>query len=172
MINNYLLKGSVIAAFFFQSGLSGQTLIHYWNFNNNTSETSITIPSSTLVNGSVTAIAGGTSIIDFANGTGQNFNVDNLNARNSDPSGTHLRFNNPIGGALQFNIPTTGYQNIVVKFSTRRSGQGAGTQTWSYSTDGTTFVQYQTVNPQDANPQLVTLDFSAVPVLPIIQTLN
>lgn len=147
----------------FQSALSGQTLIHYWNFNNNTSEASVTTPSSTLVNGSLTAIAGGTSIIDFANGTGQNFNVDNLNARNSDPSGTHLRFNNPIGGALQFNIPTTGYQNIVVKFSTRRSGQGAGTQTWSYSTDGTTFVPYQTVNPQDANPQLVTLDFSAVP---------
>ncbi|MGG7551364.1 choice-of-anchor I family protein [Chryseobacterium arthrosphaerae] len=163
MINNYLLKGSVIAAFFFQSALSGQTLIHYWNFNNNTSEASVTTPSSTLVNGSLTAIAGGTSIIDFANGTGQNFNVDNLNARNSDPSGTHLRFNNPIGGALQFTIPTTGYQNIVVKFSTRRSGQGAGTQTWSYSTDGTTFVPYQTVNPQDANPQLVTLDFSAVP---------
>lgn len=163
MINNYLLKGSVIAAFFFQSALSGQTLIHYWNFNNNTSEASVTTPSSTLVNGSLKAIAGGTSIIDFANGTGQNFNVDNLNARNSDPSGTHLRFNNPIGGALQFTIPTTGYQNIVVKFSTRRSGQGAGTQTWSYSTDGTTFVPYQTVNPQDANPQLVTLDFSAVP---------
>lgn len=162
MINNYLLKGSVIAAFFFQSGLFGQTLIHYWNFNNNASEAAITAPSSTLVNGSLAAIAGGTSTIDFANGTGQNFNVDNLNARNGDASGTHLRFNNPIGGALQFNVPTTGYQNVIVKFSTRRSGQGAGMQLWSYSTDGTTFIPYQTVNPQDANPQLITFDFSAV----------
>jgi hypothetical protein len=162
MINNYLLKGSVIAAFFFQSGLFGQTLIHYWNFNNNTSAAAITAPSSTLTNGSLTAIAGGTSIIDFAGGTGQNFNVENLNARNGDGSGTHLRFNNPIGGALQFNLPTTGYQNVIVKFTTRRSGQGAGTQTWSYSTDGATFVQYQTVNPQDANPQLITFDFSSV----------
>ncbi|WP_353149412.1 choice-of-anchor I family protein [Chryseobacterium sp.] len=163
MINNYLLKGSVIAAFFFQNGLFGQTLIHYWNFNNNSSASSITTPSSTLIGGTLNTIAGGSSEIDFAGGTGQNFNVENLNARNGDPSGTHLRFNNPIGGALQFNLPTTGYQNVIIKFTTRRSGQGAGTQTWSYSTDGTTFIPYQTVNPQDANPQLVTFDLSAVP---------
>lgn len=162
MINNYLLKGSVIATFFLQGGLFGQTLIHYWNFNNNTSAATITNPASTLVSGSLAAIAGGTSQIDFAGGTGQNFDIDNFNARNNDPSGAHLRFNNPIGGALQFNLPTTGYNNPVVKFTTRRSGQGAGTQAWSYSTDGTTFIPYQTVSPQDANPQLVTFDFSAV----------
>lgn len=162
MINNYLLKGSVIAAFFLQSGLSGQTLVHYWNFNNSTTETSITTPSSSLTGGSLAAITGGTSLIDFANGTGQNFNTENLNARNGDPSGTHLRFNNPIGGALQFNLPTTGYNNIIVKFTTRRSGQGAGTQIWSYSTDGTTFIPYQNINPQDTNPQLVTFDFSTI----------
>ncbi|UKB82947.1 choice-of-anchor I family protein [Chryseobacterium sp. MEBOG06] len=162
MINNYLFKGSVIAAFFFQSGLFGQTFLHYWNFNDNSSATSVTTPSSTLVNGSLMAVSGGTSVIDFAGGTGQNFNIDNLNARNGDASGTHLRFNNPIGGALQFNLPTTGYNNVIVKFTTRKSTQGAGTQIWSYSTDGTTFVQYQTVSPQDANPQLITFDFSTV----------
>ncbi|KMQ62257.1 alkaline phosphatase [Chryseobacterium sp. BLS98] len=162
MINNYLLKGSVIAAFFLQGGLFGQTLIHYWNFNNNTSAAAITNPASTLVSGSLAALAGGTSQIDFAGGTGQNFDIDNFNARNNDPSGAHLRFNNPIGGALQFNLPTTGYNNPIVKFTTRRSAQGAGTQAWSYSTDGTTFIPYQTVSPQDANPQLVTFDFSAV----------
>lgn len=162
MINNYLLKGSVIAAFFFQSGLFGQTLIHYWNFNNNTSVAAITAPSSTLVNGSLAAVAGGTSAIDFAGGTGQNFSSQNLNARNGDVPGTHLRFNNPIGGALQFNLPTTGYNNVIAKFTTRRSAQGAGTQTWSYSTDGTTFVPFQTVNPLDNDPQLITLDFSAI----------
>jgi len=162
MINNYLLKGSVIAAFFLQGSLSGQTLIHYWNFNNNTSAATITTPSSTLVSGSLAALVGGTSQIDFAGGTGQNFDINNFNARNNDASGTHLRFNNPIGGALQFNLPTTGYNNPVVKFTTRRSGQGAGTQAWSYSTDGITFIPYQTVSPQDAEPQLVTFDFSAV----------
>ncbi|MFC3159019.1 hypothetical protein ACFOEQ_11180 [Chryseobacterium arachidis] len=160
MINNYLLKGSVIAAFFLQGAVFGQTsLIHYWNFNNNTSAAAITTPTSTLVGGSMTAVTSGTTEIDFAGGTGQNFNVDNLNARNGDTSGTHLRYNFPINGNLQFNLPTTGYNNVVVKFTTRRSGSGAGTQTWSYSTNGTTFQTYQTVSPLDANPQLVTFDF-------------
>lgn len=163
MINNYLLKGSAVAAFFLQGALSAQTsLIHYWNFNNNTSAAAITAPTSTLTGGSLAAVTSGTTEIDFAGGTGQNFNIDNLNARNGDASGTHLRYNFPINGNLQFNLPTTGYNNVVVKFTTRRSGSGAGTQTWSYSTDGTSFQTYQTVTPQDANPQLVTFDFSAV----------
>jgi len=149
-------------AVLFQSSVYSQSLVHYWNFNNNASIASITTPSSTLLNGSLAAIAGGTSVIDPAGGVNQNFNVENLNTRNGDPSGTHLRFNNPIGGALQFSLPTTGYNNVMVKFTTRRSGSGAGTQTWSYSLDGTTFTQYQTVAPQEANPQLITFDFSAV----------
>ncbi|ROI00469.1 choice-of-anchor I family protein [Chryseobacterium daecheongense] len=162
MINNYLLKTSVAAAFFIQGGLFGQSLIHYWNFNNNASETAITTPASSMVSGSsLIAVAGGASVIDPAGGTGQNFNIANLNARNGDAAGTHLRFNNPIGGALQFSLPTTGYNNIVVKFTTRRSGSGAGTQSWSYSTDGTTFIPYQTVTPLDADPQLITFDFSS-----------
>lgn len=163
MINNYLLKGFVVAAFFLQGAVFGQTnLIHYWNFNNNASAAAITTPTSTLVGGSMAVVTSGTTEIDFAGGTGQNFNVENLNARNGDASGTHLRYNFPINGNLQFNLPTTGYNNVVVKFTTRRSGSGAGTQTWSYSTDGTTFQTYQTVSPLDANPQLVTFDFSAI----------
>lgn len=162
MINFSSLKKWLPIAVFFHGFAYGQTLIHYWNFNNNASEASITTPTSTLLNGSLSAIVGGTSVIDPAGGTGQNFNVDNFNARNGDISGAHLRFNNPIGGALQFSVPTTGYNNVVVKFTTRRSGSGAGTQTWSYSLDGTTFQTYQTVSPQDANPQLITFDFSAI----------
>lgn len=163
MTNNYLLRGFLPIAVLFQGSIFGQSLIHYWNFNNNTSETSITAPTSSLINGSsLVAIAGGTSIIDFAGGTGQNFNVDNLNTRNNDPAGTHLRFNNPIGGGLQFSLPTTGYNNVVVKFTTRRSGSGAGAQSWFYSLDGTTFTPYQTVNPQDGNPQLISFDFSSI----------
>ncbi|WP_027379769.1 choice-of-anchor I family protein [Chryseobacterium daeguense] len=163
MINNYLLKGSVAAAFFLQGAVFGQTsLIHYWNFNNNASEASITAPTSTLAGGSMAAVTNGTTVVDFAGGTGQNFNIENLNARNGDASGTHLRYNFPINGNLQFNLPTTGYNNVVVKFTTRRSGSGAGTQSWSYSLDGTTFVPYQTVAPLDANPQLITFDFSSI----------
>lgn len=164
MIHHYLLKSSVAAAFLLYGTVSGQSsLIHYWNFNNNTSAAAIMAPSSTLTGGSMAAVTGGTTEVDFAGGTGQNFSIDNLNARNGDASGSHLRYNYPVNGSLQFNLPTTGYGNVVVKFTTRRSGSGAGTQHWSYSTDGTTFQTYQTVSPQDANPQLITFDFSAIP---------
>jgi len=167
MKNKYLLRGLLPIAALFHGVVSGQsTLVHYWNFNNNASVSAITTPTSTLLNGSITAVSTGTgstdTFIDFAGGTSQNFNVDNLNARNGDTSGTHLRYNYPINGNVQFNLPTTGYNNVVVKFSTRRSGSGAGNQNWSYSLDGTTFVPYQTVTSQDANPQLITFDFSNV----------
>lgn len=167
MKNKYLLRGLLPIAALFHGAVSGQsTLVHYWNFNNNASVAAITAPTSTLLNGSITAVSTGTgstdTFIDFAGGTSQNFNVDNLNARNGDASGTHLRYNYPINGNVQFNLPTTGYNNVVVKFSTRRSGSGAGNQNWSYSLDGTTFVPYQTVTSQDANPQLITFDFSNV----------
>lgn len=167
MKNKYLLRGLLPIAALFHGAVSGQsTLVHYWNFNNNASVAAITTATSTLLNGSITAVSTGTgstdTFIDFAGGTSQNFNVDNLNARNGDASGTHLRYNYPINGNVQFNLPTTGYNNVVVKFSTRRSGSGAGNQNWSYSLDGTTFVPYQTVTSQDANPQLITFDFSNV----------
>ncbi|WP_411812318.1 choice-of-anchor I family protein [Chryseobacterium scophthalmum] len=167
MKNKYLLRGLLPIAALFHGAVSGQsTLVHYWNFNNNVSVAAITTPTSTLLNGSITAVSTGTgstdTFIDFAGGTSQNFNVDNLNARNGDASGTHLRYNYPINGNVQFNLPTTGYNNVVVKFSTRRSGSGAGNQNWSYSLDGTTFVPYQTVTSLDANPQLITFDFSNI----------
>jgi hypothetical protein len=146
----------------FVSTTYGQTLVHYWNFNNSTSIATITAPNQTLGGASLIAIPGGSSVIDFANGTGQNFNVLNLNARNSDPSGTHLRFNNPIGGALEFSLPTTGYENCIVKFATRRSGSGAGTQVWSYSIDGTNYLPFTNVIPNDGDPALATLDFSGI----------
>ncbi|MCI3936893.1 choice-of-anchor I family protein [Chryseobacterium aahli] len=167
MKNKYLLRGLLPIAALFHGALTAQTtLVHYWNFNNSTSLAAITAPTSSLLNGSITAVSTGTgntdTYIDFSNGTNQNFNVDNLNARNGDASGTHLRYNYPINGNVQFLLPTTGYNNVVVKFTTRRSGSGAGNQNWFYSLDGTTFVPYQTVTSQDANPQLITFDFSAI----------
>ncbi len=141
---------------------SGQTLLHYWNFNNNSSVTAITTPTYTLGNATINAIPGGISVIDYENGTGQNFNVDNVNTRNGDASGAHLRFNDPIGGALEFSLPTTGFENIIVKFATRRSGSGAGTQSWYYSLNGTDYTFFQEVFPNNGNPELATLDFSTI----------
>lgn len=156
------MRGLLPVAALFHGALTAQTtLVHYWNFNNSTSEAAMLAPTSTLLAGSITASTSlPNTYVDFANGTGQNFTAEN--ARNSDPIGTHLRYNYPTFGNLQFNIPTTGYNNVVVKFITRRSGSGAGTQTWSYSTNGTTYQTFQTVSPPDGAPTLTTLDFSAI----------
>ena len=163
MKKNYTTKCiSILVMLLFCSVASGQTLLHYWNFNNNSSVVSITTPTYTLGNATITAIPGGISAIDFEGGTGQNFNVDNINARNNDVSGTHLRFNDPIGGALEFSLPTTGFENIIVKFATRRSGSGAGTQSWYYSLNGTDYTFFQEIFPNNGNPALATLDFSTI----------
>ena len=98
MKKNYTLKYSrflTLLLVLFISSTYGQTLVHYWNFNNSSSIATITTPTQTIGGATLNAIPGGISLIDFAGGTGQNFNVLNLNARNSDASGTHLRFNDP-----------------------------------------------------------------------------
>nr|WP_322625763.1 choice-of-anchor I family protein [uncultured Flavobacterium sp.] len=156
---NFLLLGGLLVA----NTMGAQTLLHYWNFNNNSSEAALTTVSQSIVGApAITGIISGSSVIDFAGGTGQNFDVENLNAQNGDAAGTHLRFNTPIGSALIFSLPTTGYENPMVQFATRRSGSGAGTQTWSYSTDGTNYTVFSTVEPNNGNPELATLDFSAI----------
>lgn len=163
MSKNYLTKNQLLLCLVMLTSFSwGQNLVHYWNFNNNASVATITTPSQTVGGANLVAIAGGISAIDFAGGTGQNFNLLNINARNSDVSGTHLRFNDPIGGALEFSLPTSGFENIVVKFATRRSGSGAGTQSWSYSLDGTSYVPFTTILPNNGDPALATLDFTAI----------
>lgn len=152
--DNFTSSGTVIPV---------PVLIHYWNFNNAASIAAITTPTHSEVSGSsITATDTNTSLIDYANGVNQNFNIDNLNTRNGDASGTHLRYNFPIGGVLQFALPTTGYENIIVKFATRRSGSGAGIQKWSYTIDGTTFIPFATKTILDGNPVLETLDFTAL----------
>ena len=162
MYKNYLSKGVFFLLLILCQFSFGQTLLHYWNFNNPASIATITTPSQTIGGATLNAIPGGVSAIEFAGGTGQNFNVLNLNAQNGDASGTHLRFNDPIGGALEFALPTSGYQNIIVKFATRRSGSGAGTQTWSYSLNGTTYTTFGTILPNNGDPALATLDFTSI----------
>jgi hypothetical protein len=158
----YLKQSALIIMLLLSSFCQGQNLVHYWNFNNNTSVATITTPSQTTGGAALAAVNTATSVIDFSGGTGQSFDVLNLNAKNADVAGTHLRYSNPIGGALIFTLPTTGYQNIIVKFATRRSGSGAGTQSWSYTLDGTSYVAFTTVTTLDANPALATLDFSSI----------
>lgn len=139
---------------------NAQTLVHYWNFNNSTSLTTLLTPNQG--SGTITHITGGISAIQITSNTVQGFEVTNPNARNGDVAGTHLRFNDPIGGQLEFGLPTTGYQNVVVRYGTRRSASGAGVQYISYSTDGTNYTLFDSIFPVDGNPTLQTLNFSNI----------
>jgi hypothetical protein len=162
MTKNYFKKETLLFSLLLISSFTwGQNLVHYWNFNDNASIAAITTPSQTSGGASLVAVNAGTSVINLS-GTAQNFDVQNLNARNSDVSGTHLRYDNPIGGALIFTLPTSGYENIIVKFATRRSGSGAGTQTWYYTLDGSSYVVFTSVTINDANPALTTFDLSSI----------
>jgi hypothetical protein len=156
----------VMLSLFVGYNSTAQVLVHYWNFNDNSTIDALLTPSQSLVSGaSITHVPGGISAIDLG-GTGQNFNLENLNARNGDASGTHLRFNDPIGGALEFALPTTGFQDVVINFATRRSGSGAGEQLWYYSTDnGANYSFFSSVIPNNGDPQLATLDFSSIPAV-------
>lgn len=58
-------------------------------------------------------------------------------------------------------MSTTGYQDLVVKYETRRSGSGAGTQNVSYTINGTDFIPFQAVTVTET-PVIITLDFSAI----------
>ncbi len=143
---------------------NAQTLLHSWNFNNSASLTTLLTPNTVLVaGGSITHnIITNSEIPITGNTTGQGFEITNPNARNGDVAGAHLRFNNAVGGNLVFALPTTGYKDVVVKYATRRSTQGAFNQVVDYSIDGTNYVNLTTIMPLEANPVLQTLDFSAI----------
>jgi hypothetical protein len=134
---------------------SGGVLLHYWNFNN---LTELLTPTYTLGGGGISINLEGSAA--YQADTGQSFFAEN--ARNGDTAGSHLRVNNPLSAILIFNIPTTDYKNIEIKYETRRSGQGAGTQEISYTTDGSTYQVFTTITVLDAAPVLQTLDFSGI----------
>lgn len=143
--------------------LQAQSLVHYWNFNNSADESALLTPTLSLTGGaSIAHVPGGISAIQATSNTGQGFDTANPNARNGDPAATHLRFNDPIGGALVFTLPTTGYQQVVIKYATRRSGSGAGIQKIEYSVNGIDFDSLTVVEPANGDPTLQTLDFSGI----------
>ncbi len=142
-----------------------QLLVHYWNFNNSATQQSLLTPASTQGGAAINHLPGGISAVQITSNINQGFEVTNPNARNGDVSGTHLRFNDPIGGQLEFVLPTNGFEQVVVKYATRRSGSGAATQYVHYTTDGTNYTLFDSILPVDGNPTLQTLNFGSLPAV-------
>jgi len=103
-------------------------LIHYWNFNDDSSNQSLITP-------------------NVGNGTlsyqGASFDAINegssINARNNDEPGNALRLRNPSGNFV-LSLPTSGFENLVFTFATTRTNNGPQEQTLSYSLDGVNFI--------------------------------
>lgn len=132
-------------------------LLHYWNFNS--AEATFLNPTQTAGGGKITITTAPPNTI-FQSGTGQVFSGDN--ARGGDPVGSHLRINYPIAAVATFSLPTIGHGDITVRYDTRRSGSGAGTQKIDYTLDGTTYQPFAIIPVTDGTPGTETLDFSAI----------
>lgn len=151
-----LTGATTIEAVFEPTGEAQPELVHYWNFNDITNQLA---PVYSLVNGSGIAIAlapAGQAVSD----TGQDFAAEN--ARLGDAAGAHLRMNNPIGSVLDIALPTTGYENPVAKYESRRSGSGSREQLVSYTLDGVIYHAVETLIMTEV-PTVYTFDFSAIP---------
>lgn len=130
-------------------------IVHYWNFNNTAA---LLAPTSGLPGAGLVVSPGADTAV--LSGTGQEFTA--VNALNGDLASSHLRVNNPLGAELRLSLPTVGYGTPVVRYETRRSGQGAATQQIDYTLDGANYVAHSFVTVPDGVPLVVTLDFAAV----------
>ncbi len=130
------------------------SLMAYWSFNGETIDPDFALGSATL------QLEPGAAT-EFVFGTGQDFTGEN--SRLGFQVGEHLRVNNPVGAAITVEVPTSGYQNIVVRYEARRSGQGAGRQTVEYTLDGETFQTFRVIEVENGVPARHTFDFSDRP---------
>jgi hypothetical protein len=167
MFQNYKKVFMLLLCGSFAQVACAQSLVHYWSFN--------ALPTGTISNpiaADLSNITGAATSITYT-GTGagylDNVEGDVLNAQNGAPAGLALRPRNPSDTrSLLISFPTTGYENMIVKFATTKTNQGATEQTYSYSLDGgvtfiTTDLPVLSYSPVATNYELVTLDFSGVP---------
>ncbi len=141
----------------FVAGVASSRVAHYWDFN--AAAVAAALVPVTGVGGEILTVAGGSAV--FTTGTAQSF--AGANARYGSAVGEHLRVNNPIGAEIVFKLPTTGFDEIGMSVETRRSGSGAGIQTWSYTLDGTTYVPLGDVTVFDGVPPVIGWNFETIP---------
>ena len=129
-------------------------LVHYWDFNNTTSNETLVSPN--LGNGQLTYLG------NFFDSVSPGSDV---NLRSESEIGTALRLRNASGDFI-ISIPTIGHQNIQLKYAATRTGSGSQTQTIFYSIDGINYTQ----NSLDTNQfslteniyNLINIDFSNI----------
>jgi len=139
-------------------------LIAGWDFSN------LGNPSSTV---SATAGSGSLDISAFADTQQDPVAGTSVNAfpGSETAPGTALNLKNSSanGQVMIFSLNMSGYQDLVLTFATRGSATGFDTHTWSYSTDGSSYITLTGNNTavHDGVTTFVTqtVDFSSISAL-------
>ncbi len=156
----------ILLAFILMIGsISAQTIMYYWNFNNNVpaENTSWAQPIASNVGaGNITYSL--TEVFSFA-GTTINGVDGEVNGGSLAPRGGLDNVNN--GAYIQISAPTVGFDNILFSYPTRRTSTGFTTHEISYTLNGNDWVQIETVSLVGyANnwvaSQMVNIDFTGI----------
>ena len=171
MKNNTLNKAFALFAaliLFFNIGWAQTEQIHYFNFNDNVPASGNWIQPIDATVGTGSLIYTFENAVSFA-GTTINGNTGEVNGGSFVPTGgaeTEGVFVNN-GKHLQLNIPTTGYENVIVSYATRRTSTGFTAQTVEYTVNGSSWSELDVfdITAMENNwlaSQVLTLDFSAI----------
>ncbi len=144
-MKNQIVRGLPLAALLaLTTSAHAQYVVSYFNFNGLTSGSAVTV-------GSITPNAGTGTLSSNFNGNGFSaFAGSTLNAQGSDPAGQALALLGGSSGSgapnngkyLQLQTSTLSYKDITLSFATQGTSTGFNSVNFSFSTDGTTFVDY------------------------------
>lgn len=155
-----LFAAAVVASCTFSASAD---VVAYWNENSNALPFSgfgfeaTDFPQSADVGSGSITVGGGlaSSIITNANGTQvyewvESFAGSTLGAINGDVAGGGICLENGTAGGnngayFQFAFSMAGFTDLAISYATRGTSSGFTSQTWSWSTDGTNFTNFQTV---------------------------
>ncbi len=165
--STHYLKVSMLllALILLSSLLRSQTLIYYWNFNDN-------VPGSNQNWEQPISAAIGAAEITYTFTEAFSFGGTTINGIEGEENGGSLC---PRGGADNINngeyftmtAPTTGYQDIELSYPTRRTSTGFHTQEIKYTVDGATWLIKETIDISAFQSnwvadQLISVSFAGV----------
>ncbi len=158
-------SGLLVILAFLPAMALGQTLMYYWNFNDN-------VPGSNQNWQQPIPAHIGDAEITYTFTEAFSFGGTTINGIEGEVSGGSLA---PRGGLDNVNngehftmaAPTTGYQDIELSYPTRRTSTGFHTQEIKYTIDGSTWITKETVDISGFQnnwvaDQLITVSFAGV----------
>jgi len=147
---------------------SGVQLMHYWNFNDSDEPENIFAPSYSVSEGSMMYFDAD-GALDYCDGATVTCwetvnDGTSINIRNNEEEGLALRLRNP-GSYLEIQASTVGFENIILRYATRRTGSGAQVQQIFYATDGSNFLNSGIAESElqvNEDWELKQIDFGAI----------